>query len=97
MIFEVKDDTVNDYQEMLGLSIYIEGKSTALSYVSIFNSLWKQTELYDQLKEVFIQLQKNDKMQKEFINTSAHELRTPLQPILGLTEYIKKMPLTRSK
>ena len=91
MIFEIKDDTViNDYQDLLGLSIYIEGKSTALSYVSIFNSLWKQTELYDQLKEAFIRLQKNDKMQKEFINTAAHELRTPLQPILGFTEYLKK-------
>ncbi|MGN6559652.1 MAG: histidine kinase dimerization/phospho-acceptor domain-containing protein, partial [Candidatus Nitrosocosmicus sp.] len=90
MIFEIKDDTVNDYQDLLGLSIYIEGKSTALSYVSIFNSLWKQTELYDQLKEAFIRLQKNDKMQKEFINTAAHELRTPLQPILGFTEYLQK-------
>jgi signal transduction histidine kinase len=97
MIFEIKDDTVNDYQEMLGLSIYIEGKSTALSYVSIFNSLWKQTELYDQLKEVFIQLQKNDKIQKEFINTAAHELRTPLQPILGLTEYIKKNAMDKEQ
>jgi two-component system, OmpR family, sensor histidine kinase VicK len=25
-------------------------------------------------------------MQKEFINTAAHELRTPIQPILGLTQ-----------
>jgi signal transduction histidine kinase len=90
MIFEIKDDKVDEYQDLLGLSIYIEGKSIALSYVSIFNSLWKQTELYDQLKEAFIQLQKNDKMQKEFINTAAHELRTPLQPILGFTEYLKK-------
>ena len=28
-------------------------------------------------------------MQKEFINIAAHELRTPLQPILGLTEIVK--------
>ncbi len=27
-------------------------------------------------------------MQKEFINIAAHELRTPIQPILGLTENI---------
>ena len=24
-------------------------------------------------------------MQKEFINTAAHELRTPIQPIIGIT------------
>jgi len=27
-------------------------------------------------------------MQKEFINIAAHELRTPIQPILGLTEFV---------
>ena len=28
-------------------------------------------------------------MQKEFINTAAHEFRTPIQPILGLTQLIR--------
>ena len=28
-------------------------------------------------------------MQKEFINVAAHELRTPIQPILGITEVLK--------
>ena len=62
----------------MGVAIYIEGKSTALSYISIFDSLWKQTELFERLKQAFIQLQIHEKMQKEFINTAAHELRTPL-------------------
>ncbi len=31
----------------------------------------------------------NDKMQKEFINVAAHELRTPIQPILGLSEVLR--------
>jgi signal transduction histidine kinase len=64
------------------LAIYIEGKSAALSYLSIFDSLWKQTELYEQL-------QIHDRMQKEFINTAAHELRTPIQPLLGLTQILR--------
>jgi two-component system sensor histidine kinase VicK len=29
-------------------------------------------------------------MQKEFINTVAHELRTPIQPILGISNNLKK-------
>ncbi|MGI8832737.1 MAG: sensor histidine kinase [Nitrososphaeraceae archaeon] len=33
---------------------------------------------YDKLKET-------DKMQRDFINVAAHELRTPIQPILGMT------------
>ena len=31
-------------------------------------------------------VKESEKMQKEFINTAAHELRNPIQPILGLTE-----------
>jgi two-component system sensor histidine kinase VicK len=89
MIFEIKDDTKDIFRYTLGLSIFIEGKSTALSYVSIFDSLWKQTELYEQLKEAFVRLQMHEKMQKEFINTAAHELRTPIQPILGLTQVVR--------
>jgi two-component system, OmpR family, sensor histidine kinase VicK len=89
MIFEIKDDTKDNFRYTLGLSIYIEGKSAALSYTSIFESLWKQTELYKQLKEAFVKLQTQEKMQKEFINTAAHELRTPIQPILGLAQIIR--------
>jgi signal transduction histidine kinase len=37
---------------------------------------------YERLKE-------SEKMKDEFINTAAHELRTPIQPILGLTEIIR--------
>ena len=34
-------------------------------------------------------LQINDKMQKEFIEIAAHELRTPIQPILGFSKIVK--------
>jgi signal transduction histidine kinase len=30
----------------------------------------------------------HDKMQQEFINVAAHELRTPIQPILSLTQIL---------
>ena len=42
-----------------------------------------------QLTEANEQLTVNDKLQKEFINIAAHELRTPLQPILGLSEMLE--------
>ncbi len=38
---------------------------------------------------MYHQLQIQDKMQKEFINIAAHELRTPIQPILGLSEIVR--------
>ncbi len=34
-------------------------------------------------------LKESEKMKDEFINVAAHELRTPIQPILGLTEIIR--------
>jgi two-component system sensor histidine kinase VicK len=81
IITELKDDTRDISYSAAGLSTYSNSKSIVSSYVSIFESLWKQMELYEQLKV-------HNKMQKEFINVAAHELRTPIQPILGLSEVL---------
>ncbi|HEY0579552.1 MAG TPA: HAMP domain-containing sensor histidine kinase, partial [Candidatus Nitrosocosmicus sp.] len=89
LIIEIKDDTKKNYRDSIGLTIFIEGKSTALSYVSIFESLWKQTELYGGIMQAYEKIQRHDKMQKEFIDIAAHELRTPLQPIIGITTILK--------
>jgi len=89
MILEIKDDMQNNFIKALGMAIFIESKSTALSYASIFDSLWNQTEMYEHLKKTHIQLQIHDKMQKEFINIVAHELRTPITPMIGLTAYVR--------
>lgn len=35
------------------------------------------------------QLTVHDKMQKEFINVAAHELKTPIQPIISLAEHLR--------
>ncbi|MGC2563585.1 MAG: HAMP domain-containing sensor histidine kinase [Nitrososphaeraceae archaeon] len=80
-IIELKDDTKDISYSAAGLSMYSNSKSTVSSYVSIFETFWEQTELYEKLKL-------HDKMQKEFINVAAHELRTPVQPILGLSEVL---------
>jgi signal transduction histidine kinase len=42
------------------------------------------------LSEANERLKVNDKMQKEFINIAAHELRTPIMPIMGVTDLIKE-------
>jgi signal transduction histidine kinase len=41
------------------------------------------------LQKVNEQLIQHDKLQKEFIDMAAHELRTPIQPILGLTDVLR--------
>jgi len=89
LVFELKDDTKESIYEAIGLGIYSNKKATVLSYVSIFESLWKQTELHDQLGTLYEQLMIHDQMQKEFINVAAHGLRTPIQPIIGLAEILR--------
>ena len=81
LIVELKDDTKENYYEAAGLAAYSNSRPIALSYVSIFESLWKQGELYEQLKAYNV-------MQRDFINIAAHELRTPIQPILGLSQVV---------
>jgi two-component system sensor histidine kinase VicK len=82
MIIELRDDTKDSSYSAAGLTTYSNSNSIISSYVSIFESLWKQNELYEQLKI-------HDRMQQEFINVAAHELRTPIQPILGLAEVLR--------
>src|SRR5215207_4868512 len=81
LVMELKDDSKETFHEAIGLSTYSNSKAGVLSYVSMFESLWKQTELSEKLKS-------HEKMQKEFINIAAHELRTPIVPILNLSELL---------
>ncbi|HYY49894.1 MAG TPA: histidine kinase dimerization/phospho-acceptor domain-containing protein, partial [Nitrososphaeraceae archaeon] len=61
-------------------------KSTIASYSAIFENLCKQNQLYKQLKDAYQKVENTNVMQQEFINVAAHELRTPIQSILGYTE-----------
>ena len=42
------------------------------------------------IKENLTKLQENEKLKDDFINIAAHELRTPIQPILGLSDLINR-------
>jgi len=125
LIIELKDDSKDNFLEAIGSSTYSTIPSTVLSYVSIFNTLWTQTELYENIRmtnnelqstteelkeslqilakvnqELTVtneQLNKNDKIQKEFINVAAHELRTPTQSIVGYCEMIDVFPENTQK
>jgi signal transduction histidine kinase len=85
------------------VSIYSSSSSTAKSFVTIFDNLWDQSVAYDKFREAdhikdeYIQKQRElydklrdaDRLKDEFINIAAHELRTPIMPILGGLELIE--------
>ena len=90
IILKIKDDTKTKIPQATGITTIIEGESTAWSYTAIFDTLWKQSETVEKLKKINKQLQSHEKMQKEYMDIIAHELRSPIQPIIGLTEYVKE-------
>ena len=85
LMVELKDNTKETFVEAVGSAIISNSKSTVLSYITMFDSLWRQAELYEKLEA-------HDRMQKEFINIAAHELRTPTQAILGYSELLQNVP-----
>ncbi len=82
IVAELRDDAKHTIAEAIGLATYSNSVPTVLTYTTIFDVMWEQTELYEQLKI-------HDRMQKEFINAVAHDLRTPITPIIGLTTLVK--------
>ena len=88
LVMEIRDDSKSTFDEAIGMSTYSDSKAGVLSYVSIFENLWKQIELYEDIVKSHEQLRIHDKMQQEFINVAAHELRTPIQPIIGLSQLL---------
>jgi signal transduction histidine kinase len=96
VIVELKDDAEDNSYNAAGLTTYSDSKSIVSSYISIFENFWKQTELYEQLEEsnkqlteANEQLKVHNKLQDDFINIAAHELRTPIQPILSLSDVLR--------
>src|ERR1051326_2004642 len=96
LIIETKDDTKDNSYDAGGLASYSNSKPIALAYASIFDTLWKQTELHQKLSNMYEQLRIQSKMQKEFIDVAAHELKTPIQSILGITGILLNSNNSRS-
>jgi two-component system sensor histidine kinase VicK len=85
LAIEKTDDSKPDFMEAVGLATYSNSEPTVVSYVSIFEALWKQAELVNQLEV-------HDKLQREFINIASHEMKTPTQAILGYSELLETDP-----
>src|SRR5688572_4825996 len=89
------------FGEKLAMFSLIVGIIAAITTLIIFlikmnvvlnNEVKKRTkELQESNREIALaneELKVHDNMQKEFINVAAHELRTPIMPILGLSELL---------
>jgi two-component system, OmpR family, sensor histidine kinase VicK len=77
------------FSEAIGLAFYSNSRGSAESFKLIFELLWNECVLNEELKKTYDRQKGLIKMQKEFIDIAAHELRTPVQPILSLTEVLR--------
>src|SRR5215208_3687147 len=76
---ELSDPEADAFSKAFGFAIYSNSKPTVGAFKSFFELVWQSHEINEKLQEA-------DKVQKEFINIAAHELRTPIVPILNLSE-----------
>ena len=85
------------------LAILLAGPTGASAMLIIFLVLWNSSlgkevkkrtrDLQESNRLLGVtneQLRERDRLQNEFINIAAHEMRTPIQPILGLSEIMRE-------
>ena len=84
MAVEIKDDTKDSFTKSVGFATYSNSRATVLSYVSIFESFWKQSESVKKLKE------SEGLLERLCAQRSSMESRNPIQPILGLMHFLMK-------
>jgi signal transduction histidine kinase len=87
MRFELKEPKAEEFSEAIGFVIFSNNKASLDSSKSFFELLWNERIQQEKLEE-YDKLKEADKMKTEFINVAAHELRSPIQPILGLSELL---------
>ncbi|HZD34211.1 MAG TPA: ATP-binding protein [Nitrososphaeraceae archaeon] len=82
------------FAERLKMLSLIIGAAAAIFVLIIFLVKWngilnsQVKRRTKELEESNDQLKYHDKLKEEFVNTAAHELRTPIQPILGVSELL---------
>jgi two-component system, OmpR family, sensor histidine kinase VicK len=78
---ELRDPEADTFSKAFGFATYSNSKPTVEAFKSLFELVWQSYETNEKLQEA-------DKVQREFINIAAHELRTPIVPILNLAELL---------
>lgn len=91
--FELKEPKAEEFSDAIGFIVYSNSRVSINSSKSFFELLWNEHVQYERLKE-YEKQKEIDKMKNEFINVAAHELRTPIQPILGLSQLLRSKTLS---
>lgn len=97
LTIELKDDAKTSSYDAIGSAVYSTNKSLSISYVSIFESIWKQAELYGEIKTLENQVRVQKNVEKSYLIAVARGLKAPLKPMTALAEIIRSKELDRDK
>ena len=89
-ISEVNRDILNVIAQSKGSNVdELSVLSNSFNYmVNSLKNIKKQDELINELKKTNEELKYKDQLKNEFINVAAHEIKTPIQPIIALSELL---------
>jgi signal transduction histidine kinase len=73
---DLKNPNAQAIESALGLAVYSNSRPSVDTFKTFFDMLINQTLINEDFR-------KREKMKDEFIAVASHELRTPIQPILG--------------
>jgi two-component system sensor histidine kinase VicK len=90
--FELKEPKAEEFSQAIGFMVHSNSKASVNSSKSFFELIWNEHTQYEKIKE-YERQKEADKLKDEFINIAAHELRTPIQPILGLSQVLRSRKL----
>jgi two-component system sensor histidine kinase VicK len=87
---ELREPATEKISEAIGFSVYSNRKNTVDFFKFVYELVWNEHALNEEL-------QRSDKMQKDFINIASHEMKTPTQAILGYSYLLQSHPEKREE
>jgi two-component system, OmpR family, sensor histidine kinase VicK len=74
LVVEIKDDSKNSSYEAMGLATFSNSASTVSSYVSIFETLWKQSGMYEESQNQLHSAETELDRMKQYLNEVLEEV-----------------------
>ena len=69
---EMREPKAETFIEAIGFAIYSNRKNTVESFRSVFELIWNEHVLNEELKKTYERQQEFIKMQQEFLNIASH-------------------------
>jgi two-component system sensor histidine kinase VicK len=81
LVVELKDDAKNSTPEAMGLGTFSNSPSTVSSYVSIFETLWTQSGMYEESQNQLHSAEDELARMKQYLNEVLKEVARFRKPV----------------